>query len=653
MKPTLPKFALVLCLTLHAALPLSAAAAALGFDSPFGDHAVLQREQPLRVHGQGTPGRTVEVTLAGTQATAKVRSNGQWSATLPALPAGGPHRLQARSGNEQVQAQDILIGDVWLCSGQSNMELQVHRTLDSRSELLNARHDDIRLLSIKQEASAVPRATFATAPQWQRADTDSVRDFSAACYYFARELQQKVDVPMGLINAAWGGSRIQAWLSGEAVARTGLYREEQAVLARYAKDPLQAAAQWGGLWQAWWQRQPGIAGNDRPWDAKAAPQGEWAPAPAALGAWEHWGVPALASFDGLVWFRSQVTLSAEQARQAKALAIGSADEIDTTWVNGRAIGSSYGGDAREYPLPPGLLHAGDNLVTVSVVDTYRDGGLIGPATAQALILADGSRVPLGPWQYRAMPADFASPPRAPWQSAAGLTTLYNGMIAPLADFGLRGALWYQGESNTFEAQRYGQLLRAYRSDLRRQFGAGLPLLIVQLAGYGAPSSKPVESGWAELREQQRQVAAEDPRSGLVVAVDIGERTDIHPANKQELARRLARVARHVVYGEALAASGPVPTAAKRQGEAVLLQFGQVEQGLVAYSAAQPIGFELCGTAAGSCQFASARIDGERVWLDVPAGVDASRVRYCWADSPVCTLYDGNGLPAGPFEIDVH
>lgn len=647
MKP-ICRAILLLC-----SLPLPLMAAPLQFDSPFGAHAVLQREQAVQVHGQGTPGKKVQVQLGAQQATAKVAGDGRWTATLAAQPAGGPFVLAAQSGAERIEAQDILMGDVWLCSGQSNMELQVHRTLDSRSELLNARHDDIRLLAVKQESSPIPRATFATAPQWQRADTDSVRDFSAACFYFARELQQTVKVPMGLINASWGGSRIQAWLGAGVLGQAGLYRDEEAVLARYAKDPVAAAAQWGRFWQDWWREQPGIAAQDAPWDPKAPAQGDWAPAPAALGAWEHWGVPALAAFDGLVWFRAEVELTAEQARQARTLAIGSADEIDMTWANGRAVGSSNGGEARQYALPAGLLRAGRNLVTVAVLDTYRDGGLIGPADAQAVILADGSRVPLRGWQYRAMPRDFASPPRAPWQSATGLSTLYNGMIAPLADFGLRGALWYQGESNTFEPALYGRLLRLYRQDLRQQFGADLPLLIVQLAGYGAPSTQPVESGSAALRDQQRRVAAEDPRSGLAVAVDIGERADIHPANKQELGRRLARAARHVVYGETLAPSGPVAASATREDGAVVLRFEQVDKGLVTYSATRPVGFEVCATAAGSCRYADARIDGTRVLLDLPAGVEAARVRYCWADSPVCTLYDGNGLPAGPFEIPVH
>src|SRR5690606_26087034 len=232
------------------------------------------------------------------------------------------------------------------------------------------------------------------------------------------------------------------------------------------------------------------------------------------------------------------------------------------------------------------------------------------------------------------------------------STLYNGMIAPIGRYGLRGALWYQGESNTFEHAHYAGLLRALRKDWRARFGERLPLLVAQLANYGAAPIRPTESDWAALREAQRAVAAEDASTGLVVAIDIGDRYDIHPTNKQELGRRFARAARHVVYGETLPASGPVPTAARRNGESVVVEFGDVSDGLVAYGADGPIGFELCGPDAGSCRYARAQIRANRVTLDAPAAHAATRVRYCWADSPVCTLFDGAGLPAGPFELPV-
>ena len=653
--------ALVLACLAAAALPVGMAAAAATpalaqqqaplLHALFQDHAVLQRDQPIRVWGVAAPGEAVTVELAGKRAGARAGSDGRWQAQLPAMKAGGPYTLAARTAAARQSVADVMVGDVWLCSGQSNMELQVWRTLDARAEIAGAGNDRIRLLTVPQSGSVEPQATFSSPVQWRPVDPESVRDFSAACYYFARELQKSVDVPMGLVSAAWGGSRIQAWTSAPALRATGWYDGELDVLARYAGDPVSAVGDWGSLWQRWWAGAPGVAAGDEPWSA-GKPVGEWRQAPPQLGAWERWGVPALADFNGMVWYRTTIELTAAQAAQDAVLALGPADEIDMTWVNGRAVGSTYGaGPGREYALPPGLLRAGTNTVVVNVLDTYRDGGLGGPAPVHALHFADGSKAPLdGTWSYRIVPAAAGNPPRAPWQTAAGLSTLYNGMIAPLGGYGLRGALWYQGESNTFEHDRYAGLLRALRQDWRSQFGADLPLLVVQLPNYGTPPTRPGESDWASMRAAQRAVAAEDPRTGLVVAIDLGDRYDIHPSNKQELGRRLARAARHVVYGQKIAAAGPVPLAATRNGDAVVVEFGDATDGLVAYGADGPIGFELCGAEKDSCRYADAEIWSHRVTLRAPGAHAATRIRYCWADSPVCTLFDGAGLPAGPFEL---
>jgi len=618
----------------------------------FSDHAVLQRDWPIRVYGEAPPGASVRVELAGRRVRARADGDGHWEATLPALRAGGPYELVATAGDRSQRVRDVLVGDVWLCSGQSNMELQVWRALDARAEIAGAGNDRIRLFTVPQVAAVAPRATFDQPVEWQPVSPESVREFSAACYFFARELQKHVDVPMGLVEAAWGGSRIQAWTSAPALRRLGRYDGELDVLDRYAVDPVGAVGAWGELWQAWWSGLEGIAADDRPWEGEGG--GQWRDAPAQLGAWEHWGVPELADFNGMVWYLTTVELDAAQAAQEAVLELGPADEIDMTWVNGVGVGSTYGaGAGREYPLPAGLLRAGANTVSVNVLDTWRDGGLAGPASAHALRLADGTRIPLDRgWRYRVVPPDLGDPPRAPWQSAAGLSTLYNGMIAPIGRYGLRGALWYQGESNTFEHAFYGDLLRTLRSDWRERFGAGLPLLVVQLPNFGAPPTRPTESDWARMREAQRAVAAEDDATGLVVTIDIGDRYDIHPTNKQELARRLARNARHVVYGEAIPPSGPVPRSAARNGDAVVVEFGDASDGLVAYGADGPIGFELCGQTQDSCRYATASIRFDRVTLQAPGAHAATRVRYCWADSPVCTLFDGAGLPAGPFELPV-
>lgn len=619
----------------------------------FQDHAVLQRDRPIPVWGAAGAGETVTVTLARQTVTTRAAADGRWRVSLRPLAAGGPHTLTVSAGQATQVVRDVQVGDVWLCSGQSNMELPVWRALDASSEIASATHPHIRLFTVPQAAAVTPQASFASATAWRIASPETARDFSAACFYFARELQKRVDVPMGLIQAAWGGSRIEAWTRAAALRAGGGRDEVLDVLETYAGDPSAGIAQWGRHWETWWTTRKDAVPGDRPWRADASGTG-WHDAPASLGAWERWGVAALADYNGMVWYRTQVTLTAAQAATGATLELGAADETDMTWVNGVAVGSRYGaGEARRYPVPAGVLKAGINAVVVNVLDTYRDGGLAGPVEAQALRFDDGTRVVLdAPWRYRVAPAD-GSPPGAPWQAATGLSTLHNGMIAPLGEYGLRGMLWYQGESNTGEAAAYAALLRTLRDDWRRQFGARMPLLVVQLAGYGMPPTAPVDSGWAELREAQRQVVAEDPHSGLVVAIDIGDAYDIHPPNKQELGRRLARAARHVVYGErALSPSGPTARVASRSADGVSIAFDGITGTLATTGANGPIGFELCDDAAKRCAYADAVLEGDHVVLRSPQAGSATHVRYCWADGPVCTLRDTAGLPAGPFELSL-
>jgi sialate O-acetylesterase len=642
------------CLLLALLAPLLAAPARADeaplLAAPFGDHAVLQRDRPIPLWGRAAPGARVELAFAGHATRVRADAEGRWQAQLPALAAGGPYTLSARSGARRQQLDDVLVGDVWLCSGQSNMELPVERTLDARSELADAAHPRIRLLQVAKHASPVPRRDFDDAPAWQPADADSVRGFSAACYYFGRELQQRVDVPIGLINASWGGSGIQGWIGPAGLHRLSGYDEALAALAAYPHDRAGALRQWAVLWQRWWQQHPGRATDDTPWQPDAG--GDWTPATPSA----RWVAPDLADHVGPVWYRTTLTLDAAQAAQPATLELGRVDEVDMSWLNGQPIGSSDGADTpRRYPLPAGTLYAGRNTLVVNVLNTYRSGGIAGPGSERTLRLADGTRLALdaGGWQTRTVPADDGFPPPAPWMSAPGMSTLDNGLVAPLSGYGLRGALWYQGESNVFEGRRYRQLLAAYRTHLRERFGAGLPLLVVQLANFGPAPAAPQDSDWAQLRESQRLAVADDAASGLAVAIDLGERGDIHPANKQELGRRLARAARHVVYHEALAPSGPVATAARHDGDAVTVAFADVEQGLLAYGGTGPVGFELCGDTQASCRYADARIDGATVRLHADGAAQATRVRYGWADSPIVTLYDGNGLPAGPFELPIH
>jgi sialate O-acetylesterase len=637
---------------LVALFSMSGASAAPLLHDLFQDRVVLQREQAINVWGRAEPGESLTVTLASSSVQAKSDSTGVWRSSLPSMNAGGPYELSvaAASGAKQV-VNDVMIGDVWLCSGQSNMVLQVHRALDSRSEILNSTNDSIRMLTVPLADDPVPQYGFGSPVQWLKASPQTVPEFSAVCLYFARELQKKDKVPMGLINAAWGGSKIQSWMTEGALRSMGSYDGALDALALSTKDPFAANARWATIWETWWRDRTGDRPGHEPWSAK--PNGEWKPAPVERGYWENWDVPELAKYDGMLWYRTNVTLTKSQAAQQATLALGRADESDQVWINGRLVGAAGPGSEKAYPLPPKLLRAGENTVVVSVLDTYANGGLPGPVESRSIRFADGSSVVLNKeWRYQLPPANAAFPVRPPWEATAGLGVIHNAMIAPLSNLSVRGVVWYQGESNTDESEKYQALLTRFMADWRTQFGANVPFFVVQLAGYGPASTQPVESGWAVTREAQRLAVQADPNAALAVAVDLGEYTDVHPANKQEVARRLARAARHVLYKDPVPASGPVPVSARREGDAVSVEFTDITGKLVAYSATHPIGFETCGAAAGTCEYAEATIQGQQVRLKSSNSATATRVRYCWADSPVCTLYDEAPLPAGPFQIEI-
>jgi sialate O-acetylesterase len=623
-------------------------------DELFRDHAVLQRERPIAVWGHAAPHELVAVSLAGRATRAQADAVGSWQATLPAMPAGGPFVLSARSASGEAAAADVLLGDAFLCSGQSNMEWPVRQADDAAEEIANSADAMIRMLTVAHATSPLPLARFAQPVSWQIAGPDTVADWSAACFFFARELQRVIHVPIGLINSSFGGSNIRTWISAAGLPHAADYQRGLRLLQLYARDPRQAELQFGAQWEEWWHSKSGESAAAAPWSAALPAAGEhsWRVAPAGLGDWRSWGVSELAEFTGLLWFRTHVALSAEQAGSGVGLSLGAINQVDETWINGRVLGNTFGYNAeRYYQLPKGMLHAGDNLIVINIASTYGVGGLLAGSTPRAIHLSSGEMIPLdGEWRYRVVPARVGYPPWAPWQSVGGMTILYNAMIAPLGQYGLRGVLWYQGESNTDEPKSYQGLLTGLMADWRRQFGAELRYLVVQLPNYGRPPVRPAESGWAALREAQRKAATNDQHAGLVVTIDIGEPRNLHPSDKQDVGARLARAARHVIYDEVIAPSGPTVRDATRRGDRVLVEFADVEAGLVAYSHDTPIGFELCGDSAGTCRFADSRIDGTHVLLDIPDGWSPTRVRYCWADSPVCTLYDASGLPVGPFEV---
>jgi sialate O-acetylesterase len=639
------------------------------------NHAVLQRGRINRVRGSAGSGEIITVTLEPAAASGAAPGNtaasvttiaavtaladaaGGWSAELPALQAGGPFVLSVRSSSGLRQdVEDVLVGDVFLCSGQSNMDMQVLRASNSYDEIRNSSNDTIRMLGIRQADSPTARTSFKDAVVWQVAGPQTVPDWSAVCFFFARELQAATHVPIGLIQASWGGANIRPWISAGSLQRLGGYEAGLELLREYAANPVAAQSRFAStVWEPWWREGSGDSPGTEPWKPHSS---GWRAAPERLGDWRGWGVPELKDFTGSLWYRTRLTLTPAQARALNtrhaSLTLGSINQVDQTWLNGQAIGNTFGYEAdRTYEVPQGLLHAGENVLVTNIMSTYGPGGLLAKGAKRALHLPDGEEIPLaGAWEYRIVPTAMGYPPRTPWEPVGGLSTLYNAMIAPLADYGLRGALWYQGESNTSESNSYRALLETLMADWRGQFGADLPFLIVQLPNYGLPPAAPEESGWAQVREAERLAVAHDAHAGLAVTIDIGDAHNLHPTNKQDVARRLATAARHVIFGASAPASGPAPLAATRGAGEIEVQFRDVTGELLTYSHATPIGFELCGDAAGSCRFAAAQIEGSRVLLPIPPGAAPTRVRYCWADSPICTLADRSRLPATPFELRI-
>jgi sialate O-acetylesterase len=640
---------------------------ALQLNALFQDHAVLQREKPITVWGLAPAGEAVTVSLQTSSLTTptnpavqtKVNADGRWSVVLPAVGAGGPYDLTAQgsSGSRQ-SVHDLLVGDVFLCSGQSNMEMSVLRAGDSYDEIKKAANDTIRLLRVENATSAMPLLTFANPVSWQVATPATVADWSAVCFFFARELQASAHVPIGLVQSTWSGSNIRPWMSEAQLHANGGYEPGLRVLATYSKDPVAGQRQFAELWEQWWRSSTGDRPGAEPWSAQSRPPSAqlWRPAPATLGDWRTWEVAELKSFTGLVWYRTLITLTPAQAqslrRKAAVLTLGKINQVDETWINGHAVGNTFGYEAeRTYRLQPGMLHAGPNVLAINVLSTYGEGGLLKGGAERAVHLPGAEAIPLnGVWQYRIVPSKVGSPPRAPWESVGGLSTIYNAMIAPLGSYGLRGVLWYQGESNTGESNTYRALLTGLMADWRRQLGPQLPFLIVQLPNFGPLTATPAESQWADLREAQRLAVTSDAHAALTVTIDIGEPRNLHPTNKQDVGQRLARAARHLIYADTSPPSGPVPLHATRGGEQVTVEFGDLERGLVAYGHDKPIGFQLCADSPASCRFADAAIDGSRVILAVANGSAPTRVRYCWANSPICTLFETSGLPAGPFEL---
>jgi sialate O-acetylesterase len=620
----------------------------------FTDHVVLQRDISVPIWGWTTPGGKVKVELAGKGAETTAGADGKWSLKLPPFTAGGPHVLKVE-GHKSAEIKDVLFGDVWICSGQSNMEMGIG-IIDQPEAVNAANHPQIRLFMVPNKIASEPLDRVEAS--WKVCSPTTVAEggwggFSAVGYFFGRDLNRELNVPIGLIDATWGGTVAEAWTSAEGLAHLNDFRAAVVALRKQATEAKRGAVDFDRLMADWWrQNDPGTAGALT-----------WSDPDLDTSTWKTMGLPqnfekgGLPDFDGLVWFRKELHLPASWAGKALTLSLGPIDDRDTTWFNGVEVGHMDNwAEKRIYKIPAGVVKAGRNEIAVRVLDTERAGGLYGDPSEMRLARDDGQEKPIslaGDWRYKPSTplTRMSSPPQQFGNNPNVVTVLYNGMIAPLTPFAIKGAIWYQGESNVGRAEQYRRLLPALIRDWRARFGVGeFPFFVVQLANFYPTKAEPAQSAWAELREAQWLATRAVPHAAVASAIDIGLADDIHPKNKAEVGRRLALDALKNVYGKDVEDSGPVYRGMERKGNAIRLRFDHVVGGLVAKGGVKLQGFAISG-ADGHFVWADAEIDGDSVVVSSPRVEQPTAARYAWADNPVCNLTNKSGLPALPFRTD--
>lgn len=637
------------------------AVAPVSFAPMFGDHAVLQRDCALPLWGAAAPNAEVLVALldsGGVQvatATATSDANGKWSAVLPPHPAGGPFSLRAvcLPGAPAI-SRDILFGDVWFCSGQSNMDMNYMWGLTRGKEDIEETDDPLmRLFDDHDAVSDEPLANLARQAAWTGSGFSHAKTFSACAWFFGQALRKAMpDVPIGLIEASWSGSPIRTWISREAYRSIGRAQAAECEAAAARIAAFRAAGGRDGFEKrhsAW--KADCLAKGDIRADADDFDDSSWETVSLPAAMERHLGK----DFDGRVWYRRGFTVSAVQAAGAATLSLGRIDDEDETWVNGVKVGSSKRHDKRrQYAVPPGILKEGRNVIAVEATDWKMDGGFVSDDPNElGLRFADGSSIALaGEWRCAAF--EFAPEPRDEDVDFQTPAACWNAMLHPLFPMAIKGAIWYQGCADVYRgAPIYGKKFWAMAEEWRSRFTHpdGLPIYLVQLASWRETHEKPVESQRAAMRWMQMTLGESVPGCGTAVAIDTGDHKDIHPKDKKTIGERLARLAIVRTYGaKGIVESGPIPQGAAVDGDDVVLTFRNAA-GLAAKDGGPLKGFQLVG-ADGKAAWADAEIDGETVRVAVPTGSVPAKVRHAWDDYPACNLVNGNGLPCGSFEMPV-
>jgi sialate O-acetylesterase len=611
----------------------------------FGDSMVLQRGIKIPVWGNSAPGALVIAQLGNVRTTVTADQEGKWKVRFPEFKAGGPYGLKiSESGKpgSEIRLKGILIGDVWLASGQSNMEWQVQQSRDASEEIAMGDFPQIRLLFVEHDKKLSPQSDI-LAGKWKVCTPANVPQFSAVAYYFARNIHKEQNIPIGIIQSTWGGTPIEAWTSREKLLSSPI--TQKSVLANdtlaqrhFLNDKLSDARFWDIVLHPQNNADKIIPATD--YDDSVWPVVEM---PKSIGDFDT------GPYEGMVWMRKNVTLPKSFNNKDLILNLGHPEINYSLYFNGVEICKTIwnGNPKHFYTIPAGLLRKGENSITLRMAMLWGGGGL--NSSADELYITDGaSRISLaGRWLYH-KGLEPAMPKIHSYHNYPEL--LFNAMINPLIPYGIKGFLWYQGEANASAAYNYRKLFPMLISDWRQRWRQGdLPFLYVQLANFKKTKPLPSESDWAELREAQTLTLSQ-PSTGMACIIDIGEADNIHPTNKQEVGRRLALNANKLVYKQNCVASGPMYKSYSKKGNRIRISFTNAATGLITKGGGEVRGFAIAGK---DKQFywTTAAIEGDKVVVYCDKVSDPESVRYAWANNPECNLINSEGLPAVPFRTD--